>query len=231
MIRVRVLLGALAIGGGALATSAQAQIRNITWGELALTHPVCYDVQGIGLTGWVQHWRHSPRTPYWEGKLGKIFWAMHHYCWALIHQQRANRAGTPPQVREHMHRAAVDDFYYIIKYAIQVGEPDFVMMPELYYRAGDAYLQIDDLPNALVEFQKAKAAKADYWPAYVGHAQVLERINKRKEAREVLERGLELMPGEPGLVAALARLSGEGAAAGRRTAAAAPVAASAPAAR
>lgn len=219
--RVRLMLVALLVAGSLGGMPASAQVRNLTWGELALTHPVCYDVQGIGLTGWVQHWRHSPRAPYWEGKMGKVFWAMHHYCWALVHQQRANRVGASQQEREHLHRTAINDFYYVINNAKEVGQPDFVLMPELYYRAGDAYLQIDDLANAIVEFEKAKAAKADYWPPYVGHAQALERINKRKEAREVLERGLELMPGEPSLVAALARLSGEGAAAGRRAAASA----------
>lgn len=207
-----------------------AQVRNLTWGELSLTPPVCMDVQGIGLTGWVQHFRHSPRAPHWEALLGKAFWDMHHYCWALVHQQRANRPDTPPQTREHLHRTAIHDYYYIINNALQRGENDFVMLPELYYRAGDAYLQIGDIAAASIEFEKARQAKPDYWPAYTGLASVQERLGRRKEAREILQRALEAMPGEAGLKAALDRLgapSGDtrSASAPRRSAAAASAAA------
>lgn len=202
----RAMHGALVIVSLAVSGSASAQVRNLTWGELSLTPPVCMDVQGIGLTGWVQHFRHSPRAPYWEGLLGNAFWDMHHYCWALVHQQRANRSDTPPQTREHLHRTAINDYYYIINNAIDRGQKDLVILPELYYRAGDAYLQINDLAAAMIEFEKARAAKPDYWPAYVGLASVQERLGRRKEAREILERALESMPDEAGLKAALAKL-------------------------
>lgn len=189
---------------------ASAQVRNLTWGELSLTPPVCMDVQGIPLTGWTQHFRHSPRAPYWESVLGKAFWDMHHYCWALVHQQRANRTDTSPQQREYLHRTAINDYYYIINNATERGERDLVVLPELYYRAGDAYLQINEIAAASIEFEKSRAAKPDYWPAYVGLATVQERLGRRKEAREILEKALEAIPDEPGLKNALAKLSGGG---------------------
>ncbi len=193
-------------------TAAVAQVRNLTWGELSLTPPVCLDVQGISLTGWANGFRHSPRAPHWEALLGPAFWDLHHYCWALVHQQRANRAGTPLQTKRHLHEVAINDFYYVINNALERGQTDLVMLPELYYRAGDAYLQIDDPAKATVEFEKARVAKPDYWPAYVGLSTVKERIGRRKEARDLLERALEAMPGEKGLIEALARLGPGGAA-------------------
>jgi tetratricopeptide (TPR) repeat protein len=206
-LRAAVVLAAALGAAGA----ASAQVRNLTWGELSLTPPVCMDVQGIPLTGWVHYHKHSPRAAHWEAVMGKSFWAMHHYCWALVHQLRANRPGTPAQERVHLHREAIGDYYYVINDALSRGETDFVMLPEIYYRTGDAYLQIGDLGAALLEFEKSRAAKADYWPAYAGLASIHERVGRRKEAREILERGLEIMPGEPNLVAALSKLgAGDG---------------------
>ncbi len=183
----------------------------ITSGELALTHPVCYDVQGISLTGWVQHWRHSPQAPKWEALLGPVFWDMHHYCWALIHLLRASRPGLTKQDRDFQHVRAINDFYYVINQALDRGLKDFVMLPELYYRSGQSYIQTGDMGAALGEYDKAIAVKPDYWPAYLGKAEVFEKVGKRKDAREMLERGLQHAPGEPRLVAALAKLGGDSA--------------------
>lgn len=187
-----------------LTSSALAQPENITAGELALTPPVCQDVQGIGVTGWTQHFRHSPRAPYWEGIMGSTFWAMHHYCWALVHLQRAKRSGVAPQLRAHMIRTAISDYYYVIKNA----KPDFVLLPEIYYRAGEARVQLGEFADAVIEFEKSRAAKADYWPPYIAHAQILERLGKRREALEQIESALRLMPAEPNLNAAYVRLGG-----------------------
>jgi tetratricopeptide (TPR) repeat protein len=141
--------------------------------------------------------------------MGKTFWSMHHFCWALIHQQRANLAGTSAQERAYRHRKACDDIYFVINYAKERGEGNFVMMPELYYRCGDAYAQIDDYAAAIGEFDKALRVKQDYWPPYDGKAQILDKLGKRKEAREVLEQGLRAIPGEPNLTASLIKIGGK----------------------
>jgi tetratricopeptide (TPR) repeat protein len=200
---------ALAVGLAAAVQVASAQPTNMTHGEVALTHPVCQDAQGMP-SGWQQHFRHSPRAPYWESVMGKTFWAVHHYCWALIHLQRAARGGISKQDRDHMIRVAISDFYYVIKEAKNNNEDQFVLLPELYYRAGEAYVQLQDYAAAMAEFERSRQAKADYWPAYVTQAQVHMKLGMRAQARELLDAGLKLMPDEPNLREAHKKLEAAG---------------------
>jgi len=217
---LRLLRALLAGVGLALVLSmAHAQPSNMTAGEVALTHPVCEDAQGMP-AGWVQHFRHSPRAPYWESVMGKTFWAVHHYCWALIHLQRAARPGLPRQDRDHMIRVAIKDFYYVVHEAARNGEEQFVLLPELYYRAGEAYILLQDYPQAMAEFELSRRAKPDYWPPYVAQAQLHARLGMRAQARELLEAGLKLMPDEPNLREAARKLGAVGAAGGSASAAA-----------
>ena len=214
---------ALAAGLAAAVHVATAQPANMTHGEVALTHPVCQDAQGMP-AGWVQHFRHSPRAPYWESVMGKTFWGVHHFCWALIHLQRAARAGISKQERDHMIRVAISDFYYVIHEAKRNNEDQFVLLPELYYRAGEAYVLLQEFAPAIAEFERSRQAKADYWPAYMAQAQVHARLGMRSQARELLEAGLKLMPDEPNLREAYRKLDAAGPDA-RRPARAAPAAA------
>ena len=213
---LRVLLALLCTLTGV--TGALAQPTNMTLGEVALTHPVCQDAQGMP-SGWVQHFRHSPRAPYWEGVMGKTFWAVHHYCWALIHLQRAARPGLPKMDRDHAIRVAIRDFYYVINEAFRNGEDQFVLLPELYYRAGECYVQLGDFPQAIAEFERSRKAKLDYWPPYLAQAQLHLKLGMRTQAREMLEAGLQVMPDEPNLADALKKIGGSPPAAPRAQAA------------
>lgn len=207
-----------AIAAAALALATQAalcQPTNMTAGEVALTHPVCEDAQGMP-AGWVQHFRHSPRAPYWESLMGKTFWAVHHYCWALIHLQRAARPGLTKQDRDHMVRVAIGDFYYVVNDAKREGNDKFVLLPELYYRAGEAYVVLGEYPQAIAEFERSRQAKADYWPPYVAQAQLHVKLGMRTQARELLDAGLALMPDEPALQEALRKAQAGAAAEPRR---------------
>jgi tetratricopeptide (TPR) repeat protein len=203
-MRCRTLLVSLAALAVPVVGSA-GQPENTTFAELALTPPVCQDVQAMP-TGWSQNWRESPRAPYWTSLLGKSFWALHHYCWALVNLHRANQAGVPRSMREHLIRTTISDYYYVIRYAISIGETDMVMLPELYYRAGESYVLLGEMPQALEEFGKSRAAKADYWPPYVAQAKVQMGLGLRRQARELLEQGSKIMPDEPNIRAMLEQL-------------------------
>ena len=176
---------------------AGAQVANMTPGELAVTPDFCQDVQTVN--GWSQFSRPSPRSPHWVGLMGQTFWGMHHYCWALIHLQRANRAGTTAQLRAFLINEAIRDFGFVIK----IAPADFILLPELYYRTGESYVLLGDYGSAMGEFTKSRKVKPDYWPPYVGEAKVLLKYGLNKEAVELLERGLTLMPNEPNLLAAV----------------------------
>lgn len=185
-----------------LPVGALAQVENVTRGEMALLPEVCMDVQAMAITGWVQHSRESPRSPYWISQLGKAFWGMHHYCWALLHLQRAKQVGLPPHHKSHMINTAIADFYYVI----QNADDKFVLLPEVYYRIGLAHVQLQEPGKAMEAFEQSKAAKIDYWPAYVGLADVQASVGRRAEALAVLDDGLKLLRDEPNLLAARKRI-------------------------
>lgn len=184
-------------------TPASAQPENITRGELALLPEICMDVQGIPITGWTQHFRASPRSDYWVGQIGKAFWAMHHYCWALVFLHRSNQSGLAPQHKDHMIRTAISDFVYVINNS----DENFRLLPELHYRIGNAHLLLRDPVNAMEAFEKSLATKPDYWPAFIGLADSNALVGRFSEATSILDRGLKLMPEQTNLLAARERLT------------------------
>ena len=189
----------------ALSTTAAlaAEPKNITQGELALTPAFCQDVQTIN--GWAQHGRESPRSPFWIAQMGKTFWGMHHYCWALINIHRSRAPGQTQQERTFKIHSAIADYYYVV----EIAPPDFVLMPEVFHLIGEAHVMVNEYVQAIDAYQKSRRYKADYWPPYEGHAKVLEKLGKKVEARAVLADGLALMPAEPRLLTMYKRLGGD----------------------
>jgi hypothetical protein len=180
-------------------------IENITPGELALTPPFCQDVQTMN--GWSKA-RPSPRTGQWIGLMGDTFWAMHHYCWALVGLHRAQAAGVPPLTRKWLVKNAVDDYQFVIRNST----PDFVMLPEVFTRMGEAQLLMGEAGSAYGSFVRAREIKPDYWPPYVRWAEVLIKLNKKGEAKKLLEEGLRYSPNSKPLLEQYRLLGGDPAA-------------------
>jgi len=181
--------------------SARASIPpNITRGEMALMPEFCQDAQTFN--GWVQHTRESPRSGYWISKMGQTFWAIHHYCWAVVRTLRSRQPGLAEVMRAGMLDAAVNDYGYVISFSA----PDMVLLPEIYYLIGEARKEQRRFGEAIEAYKMSQRQKADYWPAYTGHADLLVQSGLRKEARAVLEVGLSLMPEERQLLSRLEQL-------------------------
>ncbi len=178
--------------------------RNLTPGELALMPAFCQDVQTVN--GWEQGVRESPRAPYWVSKMGRSFWDMHHYCWASIAVHRSKQPGLNQNQRDHLIETAIDDYYYVVRRA----PPEMALMPELYYLIGDSYKLLRRYGQAIEAYKMSRSLKADYWPAYAGHADILMLSNLRGEARAVLQEGLRVIPGEVALQSRLDKISGSG---------------------
>jgi tetratricopeptide (TPR) repeat protein len=141
------------------------------------------------MNGWTKT-RPSPRTNYWISILGPTFWAMHHYCWALIGLHRAQMAGVPPVIRKGMLQSGVGDYTFVITNAA----PGFVLLPEVYTRMGEAQLIKGDVGDAYNSFARARAIKPDYWPAYLRWAEFQLKWNRKAEAKKTLEEGLQYAP-------------------------------------
>ena len=168
--------------------------RLMSQGEIALLPPFCQDVQSVN--GWAQGGRESPRSPMWIAKMGRSFWDMHHYCWARAYANRANNAAATKPQRDYLLKTAIDDMMYVVRRAPAEG---MVMLPEIFYLIGQYQIQLGQIGEAAASFKRSRETKADYWPAYAGHADVLLQLGKRNDAKQLLEQGLAIMPNEPAL--------------------------------
>lgn len=198
-----VLLLALVTAGFPVAVLADFRPENVTAGEMARLPDYCEDVQGFRY-GDAYH-NTSPRAPHWVAVMGQTFWALHHYCWALIYIHRNQQAHLNQQQRADLMRRAIADIRYVIGHA----KPDFILLPELYLRIGECQVNLKDYSAAEAAFRESRQVKPDYWPPYVRWADVLVLLGKRQEARELLEQALRLMPAERALFAPYQKLGGK----------------------
>ena len=173
---------------------AMAQVpAGITGGEMALLPEYCVDVQATGRYTDPMGGNPSPRSQAWVQAMGDTFWSMHHHCWALIRMHRSRQPGITPQAREGHIRGAIGDYIYVLNNE----RSGFPLKPEIFARLGEAYAALPAPGEALEAYQKSRQAKADYWPAYTWAADTLMVLGRRKEAVELLEQGLVIMPGSP----------------------------------
>ena len=139
-----------------------------TPGEVALLPAYCMDTSSFGYD--IASSNPSPRAGHWVGLMGKSFWHMHHYCYGLIKARRATLPGAGATHRKFMLETAINEFDYVI-----VNSPaDFIMLPEVYLRRGDAELQLGKVVAARESFDLATKVKPDFAPAYSHWADELE---------------------------------------------------------
>jgi tetratricopeptide (TPR) repeat protein len=191
------LTAALVLAGAA---RADFKPEGITPGEIALLPPYCIDTESMS----DNDPRYSPRAKQWKLQMGETFMAMHHYCWGLIYMSRAKQPKVPVSERKWHYDRAINDYEYVLQFA----KPDFVLLPEIYLRMGETYIELKDYARAVESFGKSVDAKRDYWPAYVRWSSVLSKLNKKREALAKLEEGLRITPSEPGLIQAYEALGG-----------------------
>jgi tetratricopeptide (TPR) repeat protein len=192
------LLCAALLGAGA--ARADFKPEGITAGEIALLPPYCIDTESMS----DNDPRYSPRAKQWKLQMGETFMAMHHYCWGLIYMSRARQPKVAVSERKWHYDRAINDYEYVLQFA----KSDFVLLPEIYLRMGETYIELKDYARAVESFGKALDAKRDYWPAYVRWSSVLSKLNKKRDAMSKLEEGLRIMPNEPGLIAPYEALGG-----------------------
>jgi len=188
-LRRRVMMTAVGIVFAASQSDAMAgKPEDITDSEMKLIPQYCPDTMGFGYGD--AFYNTSPRAAHWVGLMGKGFWAMHHYCWARINMNRAQRAGVPKQARNGLWESARNDYKYVINHVTS----DFVLLPEVYTRLGEAELLLSQPNKAQESFANARKLRPDYWPAYSNWAEFLMNRGKRSEALKVVIAGLEYSP-------------------------------------
>lgn len=200
------LMRAIVIGGVLLACSATAfagKPVNVTEAELALLPRFCPDT--IGFKYGDAYTNTSPNAPKWVGMMGKGFWSMHHYCWALINLGRAQKPSMPPSTRQATREYAIEDMRYVIENSTE----DFIMLPEIYTKIGEVLLDLKRPSEAREAFVKARSIKPDYWPPYFHWGEYLLRNGQKADARVVVEEGLSYTPQNKSLRNLLTELGGD----------------------
>lgn len=134
----------------------------------------------------------NERAKYWRNLMGSDgFQHMHHHCWGLLKMARSQKANLSKLERTGLRESALGDYMYVIS----KSPPNFIMLPEVYTKAGSVELLLQNPNKANENFARARQQKPDYWPAYSLWAEYLMKIGKRAEALEIVTSGLQKSPG------------------------------------
>ena len=138
----------------------------------------------------------------WYAQLGPTFNHMHHYCLGLMKNNRAMFLARDHVVRQFYLGAAIVEFDYVIDRA----PADFILLPEIITKKGEALIQLGKGPVAVLEFLRAIDLKNDYWPPYAYLSDYYKETGEMAKARESLENGLAHSPDAKALQRRLSEL-------------------------
>lgn len=186
--------------------------QGVSEGEIALLPEYCIDTEAF-IYGSVGNPGQSPKAPMWVERMGPTFKGMHHYCWGLVNLNRLKSGRANTGDKKYFAKQIVDEYMYVIR----VATPDFILLPELWTRIGEASLLADDVGTALDAYARARKIKPDYWPAYTQWADFLLRYGKKADAKALLQTGLEYAPDSPELAQMFKKLGGDPATVMRRS--------------
>ena len=162
---------------------------NVGLGEIAMLPAYCIDTEAF-MHGPKNSPTQSPRAPEWEAKMGYSFWAMHHYCWGLVNLNRLRFGRAETNNKRFFAQQIANEYLYVV----QNSTADFVMLPEIWARVGEALLLAGDIGGAMDAYAKARSIKPDYAPAYVQWAEFQMNNGRREEARALVDAGLTHLP-------------------------------------
>lgn len=141
----------------------------------------------------------------WTSIMGKSFNDMHHYCYGLMKNNRANLIAQDTQTRRFYWSDAVREFDYVLTNA----GSDFVLIPEILTKKGEALIRLGEVPRGLAELERAAALKPDYWAPYAAMSDYYKENGDLAKARQTLETGLSYVPDAKGLTRRAAELDAE----------------------
>ena len=191
------LLLGLIIVWPAAAQQVDYPIRRGTFtpGELAMLPPYCKSMQGMpGYTG--------PEGDRWRAILGPDLMHIHHYCRGLRDVYYLTYTVVTPVQRRFLWNRAINEYDYMIR----ASRIDMPLMPEFYFRRGEALVMLGQLAEAEFAFQEARRLKPSYAAAYAAWADQLMHLKLHDRAQALLLEGLQNAPGNAALLDRLQRL-------------------------
>ncbi len=127
---------------------------------------------------------------HWTAVLGPAFVHLHHYCWGLMKANRGFFLARDAFARTHFLNDAIREYDYVITRS----SPDFVLLPEVLTKKGQALLRLGRVPAAMGVLERAMDLKPDYWPPYAYASDYYLDVGDRDRAREYLARGIAAAP-------------------------------------
>jgi tetratricopeptide (TPR) repeat protein len=192
------IIAAALIGAFPLANAAEPY--RVTAGEMEMLPPYCADKRWSG--------RSEPsaeRRAHWRALLGSSWGGLHHYCWALVNVGRATLTPMEPRARRFLLEQALNDY----RYTLDNSTDDFVLLPEIMTRVGEAQGMLGRQAEATAAYERAIKIKRDYWPAYERLALTFAEAKLPKRALEAAKRGLIEVPGQTRLMELFLRFGGD----------------------
>jgi tetratricopeptide (TPR) repeat protein len=139
----------------------------------------------------------------WVQRTGNAFLHMHHYCIAVIAIFRSFRPTNTPADRNGFLQFAVGNLLYVVRNS----EPNYVFMPEVYYRLGSAYRRMGRLEEAAKALEMAIEGFPKHTSATIELAQVHQANANPAAAERVLREALSRTPDSIPISSALQGLS------------------------
>ena len=153
----------------------------------------------------VNHAYDPAQAQIWSKRLHPMWAHIHHYCWALVANNRATFFSKNRIERNKALETSIPDIDYVLRYASR----DFVLLPELLFKKGETFLRIGQPNRGIPILESAIDVRPDYWPPYAAIADYYTEIGDISKARELLERGLAASPDTKALKSRLAALEGK----------------------
>ena len=138
----------------------------------------------------------TPEAQAWFDIMGPGYKAVHHYCWAMVEIWRADSFKTPPAQKTHWLTSAISNINFVIEHS----PPDFILHPEIFTKRAAILVRLGKVAAASADYEKAISLKPNYWPAYVGLAQLMQKSGQVAAARSWVEKGLANAPDSQALL-------------------------------
>jgi tetratricopeptide (TPR) repeat protein len=143
----------------------------------------------------------TARALQWEKRLAGNG-GIHHYCAGLFTYNLAFKTSDKEE-RGYKLKAALNEMSYPFEHGI---DPNFVLLPKMYYDVGKVQEALEDYQSALESYQKSIEMNPKVWMTYVAISDLQLKLNKTKEAIDTLQKGLEHKPDSKPLLKRLAKL-------------------------
>ena len=126
----------------------------------------------------------------WSSIFGPKNWVhIHHYCAAMNDARKANL-----EINSNKKIKRLKDAVYNYGYIEKQCQKNFVLMPEVFVKRAQALHLLGDSGSAIHDYKKAIHTNPKYIYAYSKLADLYLELNLKKEAADIINKGLKIKP-------------------------------------